>query len=675
MPNRLSLATSPYLLQHQDNPVDWQQWGPEALAEARSRNVPILLSVGYAACHWCHVMAHESFENLETASAMNRLFVNIKVDREERPDIDAIYQQALAVLGQQGGWPLTMFLTPDGEPFWGGTYFPPEPRWGRPSFLQVMARITAIWSDEREKIDANRHGLTAALAKMAKPEPGAILQPDQINEIAERIGDQLDPVNGGIGQAPKFPQAPALSFLWQSALYNQNERLRDRVVHTLSRICQGGIFDHLGGGFARYSVDAQWLVPHFEKMLYDNAQLLDLLAEAWVSTRDELFRARAIETVAWLRREMTVAGAFAASLDADSEGEEGRFYVWQASEIDHLLGEGAEPFKRAYGAIDDGNWEGTNVLNRLHEAGLPASSQEEEGLATSRATLLAARDKRPRPARDDKLLADWNGLMISALVRAGQRLQQDEWIELARKAFETIEAKMTDGTRLIHSWREGRRLELGFLDDYAQMSRAALALYEATGAEGYLTKATGWLEEADASLADGQGAYYLTPAAADLVVRPRNAHDGPSPSAAGTMAIESARLFALTGDPVHDRRCLRILTAFGGEIRSNPFAHATLLQATLMAAAPLQIAILGNREDGAWQALWRQVQDTPLPSRILSIGSKESEAWPVNHPLFGKRLVNDQPTAYVCLGSTCLAPATTPEELALRLADAARMRP
>lgn len=674
MANRLSLASSPYLLQHKDNPVDWQQWGPEALAEARARNVPVLLSIGYAACHWCHVMAHESFENAETASVMNRLFVNIKVDREERPDIDTLYQQALAVLGQHGGWPLTMFLTPAGEPFWGGTYFPPEPRWGRPSFLQAMERIASLWNEDRDKIDANRHGLATALARLAKPEPGAVMQPSDVIATAKRIAQELDPINGGIGGAPKFPQAPALNLLWQVALYSDDQSIRQNIVHTLSRLCQGGIYDHLGGGFSRYSVDAQWLVPHFEKMLYDNAQLLELLGEAWIATRDPLFQDRAAETYDWLQREMRVAGAYAASLDADSEGEEGRFYVWREAEIDRLLGPQSTIFKASYNVSSEGNWEGTNVLNRLHEAGLPPA-EEAAGLAASRTALFLERERRPRPALDDKLLTDWNGLMIAALARTGQRFGYDHWVAAARQAFDAIIGRMSSGEGLAHSWRDGRRLDLGFLDDYAQMVRASLALHEATGDCSYLTTAIGWLQKVDNDLADGQGAYYLTPAKADLVVRPRNAHDGPTPAAAGTIALESARLFALTGDAVHDRRCLRLLTAFGGEMKTNPFAHATLLQAALMAAAPLQVAILGDRSDAAWQTLWRTVLDTPLPGCVLSSGPAQASNWPADHPFTGKQPVDGRPTAYVCIGSTCLAPAMSAEELALRLADAARMRP
>ena len=417
MPNALANARSPYLLQHQDNPVEWREWSDETLALARREDKPILLSVGYAACHWCHVMAHESFESPEVAAAMNRDFVSVKVDREERPDIDAIYQHALALMGEQGGWPLTMFLTPEGEPFWGGTYFPPEPRYGRPGFPQVLEQIAGLWRQDRGRIDQSRDQLVAALKRLATPEGGERPDAAFAERVARAIAEHVDAVHGGIGGAPKFPQAPVLELIWRTSLLTGDRTLRQRTLHTLARISQGGIYDHLGGGFARYSVDAFWLVPHFEKMLYDNAQLLHLLASAWAATGELLFRERAAETVAWLEREMLEDGAFAASLDADSEGEEGKFYVWTADEIDALLGPDAPAFRLAYGVTANGNWEGKTILNRLHEPGLPGPA-EADTLRRCRQSLLEARERRVRPGRDDKVLADWNGLMVWALAEA-----------------------------------------------------------------------------------------------------------------------------------------------------------------------------------------------------------------------------------------------------------------
>ena len=365
--NRLGEATSPYLLQHRQNPVHWQPWDEVALAEARNSDRPILLSVGYAACHWCHVMAHESFENPAIAALMNEHFINIKVDREERPDLDQLYQHALALLGQHGGWPLTMFLTPAGEPFWGGTYFPPESRYGRPGFPEVLETVARIWRDDRERVTSNTTALKDALARLATPARPQDLSPAFVTETAQRLIQAFDTIHGGFAGAPKFPQAPLLHLLWRQALASNDHAIRQAVLHTLVNMCQGGIYDHLGGGFARYSVDALWLVPHFEKMLYDNAQLIALLSDAWADTQNPLFAARVLETIGWLEREMLVEDAFASSLDADSEGEEGKFYVWDAAEIDRLLGPEARAFRLAYGVTDAGNWEGKTILNRLHQ--------------------------------------------------------------------------------------------------------------------------------------------------------------------------------------------------------------------------------------------------------------------------------------------------------------------
>ncbi|MGH6948018.1 MAG: thioredoxin domain-containing protein, partial [Kiloniellales bacterium] len=395
--NRLAGELSPYLLQHKGNPVDWYPWGEVAFAAARADNKPILLSVGYAACHWCHVMAHESFEDPAIAARMNELFVNIKVDREERPDLDTIYQSALALLGQQGGWPLTMFLTPKGEPFWGGTYFPPEPRYGRPGLPQVLDSVAEVYAQDPKRVNSNVVALKEALAKLSSNKSGRRLTLAEVEASAERLVREIDPFDGGFGTAPKFPQSPALKLLWRAWKRGGKEPYRQAVLLTLTRICQGGIYDHLGGGFARYTVDRHWLVPHFEKMLYDNAQLLDLLAWAWQETGDPLYQERASETVAWLEREMLAdGGGFAASLDADSEGEEGRFYVWDEAEIDQALGAEAALFKQHYDVTASGNFEGRNILNRLQKPER-ASPEVEAKLARARASLLDRRAARVRP--------------------------------------------------------------------------------------------------------------------------------------------------------------------------------------------------------------------------------------------------------------------------------------
>src|ERR1051326_2845806 len=444
--NRLGEETSPYLLQHKANPVHWQPWGPEALAAAKAADKPILLSVGYAACHWCHVMAHESFENPAIAAAMNDRFINIKVDREERPDLDAIYQNALALMGEQGGWPLTIFLTPEGEPFWGGTYYPPEPRWGRPGFPQVLDAISTAYRQDRDNVMKNVVALRDALKRLEQPQAGEGVAPELFDRIAERLLREVDPLNGGIGHAPKFPQCGIFELLWRAWKRTRREPYREAVTRTLTTISQGGIYDHLGGGLARYSTDVRWLerdVTHPEVGFYS-------------------------------------------SLDADSEHEEGKFYVWSEAEIDRVLGDRADLFKRIYDVTAEGNWEGHTILNRLHNLELADAATEAE-LAKGRALLLKAREPRIRPGLDDKILADWNGLMIAALAEAGLAFDRADWIALATRAFAFIREKMTgeDG-RLRHSWREGRARHPASVDDYANLSRAALALYEATGDPAYL---------------------------------------------------------------------------------------------------------------------------------------------------------------------------------------------
>ncbi len=394
--NRLSRESSPYLLQHADNPVHWQAWGPDALEQARRERKPIMLSVGYAACHWCHVMAHECFEDSSIAAVMNELYINIKVDREERPDLDTIYQSSLALLGQQGGWPLTMFLTPDGEPFWGGTYFPPTARFGRPGFPDVLRALADTYTREPDKVTKNVAALREALAKLAVNQRGEAIPNDAYDSIAARLAQEVDPVHGGLGGAPKFPQPSIFTLLWRGYRRTRDEALRKAVTTTLTAMCQGGIYDHLGGGFARYSVDGEWLVPHFEKMLYDNAQLISLLTLVWQHTREPLYETRVRETIAWLRREMiSEGGGFAATLDADSEGEEGKFYVWSAGEITRLLSDRSELFARAYDVTPGGNWEGKTILNQ-RQAG-PIAADDAAMLSECRTILLEERDKRDSP--------------------------------------------------------------------------------------------------------------------------------------------------------------------------------------------------------------------------------------------------------------------------------------
>src|SRR5665647_1632453 len=548
--NRLAQATSPYLLQHQHNPVDWWQWGPEALAEAKRSNRPIMLSVGYAACHWCHVMAHESFEDEATAQVMNALFVNIKVDREERPDVDQIYMNALHLLGEQGGWPMTMFLTPNAEPVWGGTYFPKESRYGRPAFTDILREVSRMFREEPAKIEQNRAALLARLADKARPAGKVTIGLKELDGAAQQVGNMFDPTHGGMRGAPKFPQPAILEMLWRAGLRTGDTGFFETVEHSLERMSEGGIYDHLGGGFSRYSVDERWLVPHFEKMLYDNAQLLELLALAWQSGGNPLFRARAEETVGWLKREMTTPeGAFAASLDADSEGEEGKFYVWSMAEIEAVLGaENAALFAAHYDVSDAGNFEGHNILNRLNS--LPRSMEVEAKLSMLRSMLHKKREERVRPGLDDKVLADWNGLMIAALVNAGVVFNEPSWLAMARRAFDFIAKTMTKDDRLGHSYRAGKVLFPGLASDFAAMVRAALALHEATGDHGLLEQGLIWQRALDAHYADPDtgGYYWSADDADDLLMRPHSTSDDATPNPNAVAAQNLVRMAVLAGD-------------------------------------------------------------------------------------------------------------------------------
>jgi uncharacterized protein YyaL (SSP411 family) len=672
MPNRLAGETSPYLLQHRENPVDWHPWGEAALAEARASGRPVLLSVGYAACHWCHVMAHESFEDPAIAGLMNELFVNIKVDREERPDLDLIYQHALALLGQPGGWPLTMFLTPDGEPFWGGTYFPPAPRYGRPGLPQVLRQIAAIYREEPAKVTQNVEALREALARLAAPQAADGVDRELLDRIAGRLLEAVGPVHGGIEGAPKFPQCAIFALLWRAWRRTRRTEYRDAVTRTLTAMSQGGIYDHLGGGYARYSTDAEWLVPHFEKMLYDNAQLIEQLGEVWAETGEPLYAARLRETVGWVLREMRSdpgAGgrrAFASALDADSEGEEGKFYVWTAAEIDRLLGPDAAAFATAYDVTPGGNWEGHTILNRSQRPAL-GDAAAEAALARSRAVLLEARAGRVPPGRDDKVLADWNGLMIAALARAALWLEEPAWLAAAEEAFAFVGSEMVEGGRLRHSWR-GRARHPATLDDYANLARAALLLHEATGTSAYLAQAEAWVETVERHYADPAGGGWFLSAddTGDVIVRAKTAADHAAPSGNGTMVEVLARLFYLTGEARYRERAAAAVAAFAGEVARNFFPLATLLNAAETLADAPQLVVVGQRGAADTAALLRAARRAP-PQRILQVVAP-GEALPAGHPAAGKPQQAGRATAYLCRGQTCSLPITEPAGLERALA-------
>jgi uncharacterized protein YyaL (SSP411 family) len=671
--NRLGSETSPYLLQHKDNPVHWWPWGPAALVEARRTGKPILLSVGYAACHWCHVMAHESFENSDTAAMMNELFVNIKVDREERPDIDAIYMGALHRLGEHGGWPLTMFLDSDARPFWGGTYFPPTPRYGKPSFSHVLKEVARIYREEPQNVEHNASMIISSLSERRTGDAIPVLSDAFLADFIGRLTGATDPVHGGLKGAPKFPQWSIFQLLWRGGIRYDDDDALTAVERTLVHICQGGIYDHIGGGFARYSVDERWLVPHFEKMLYDNALLIDLMTEVWRETSNPLFEKRISETVAWLEREMIAAGdGFAASLDADSEGEEGKFYVWSPAEVMDVLGpEAGRRFCSIYDITEGGNFEGHSIPNRLLGLELLAGEEESE-LERQRELLLKRRAGRIRPGWDDKVLADWNGLMIAALARAAITFDRTQWLSLAEKAFAFVETHMQPEGRLRHSWRLGRLTGPGTASDYANMCHAALRLYQATTNQAYLDSAVAWAETLQRHHWLPEGGGYATTAddTDDVIVRMVSATDDAVPNANAVMLSNLVTLFSLTGDDRWLSRARTLQATFGADLGRNLVAHCGFIGGLMDLESPTLIAVIGGNRRDQLSSVVRGVS-LPGATELWLPAGVEGRA---GTPLAGKRGSDGQTTLYACVGPTCSLPVTD-QGTAKELLDSARRAP
>ena len=654
MPNRLSEATSPYLLQHAGNPVDWQPWCAAALTRARTEDKPILLSIGYAACHWCHVMAHESFEDAAAAAVMNRLFVNVKVDREERPDLDQVYQSAHQLLtGRPGGWPLTMFLTPDGAPFFGGTYFPPEPRHGLPGFVDLCERIGEVWRTRRQDIEAQNRELLAALTRPGVPLAAAgktELDASPLDALRTLLLGSLDREHGGFGGAPKFPHPTDLAFLLQR---EDDPQANEAALLTLRRMAQGGIHDQLGGGFCRYSVDERWEIPHFEKMLYDNALLLGVYADAWAMTGETVFVRAAEGIAAWLAREMTApGGGFYSSLDADSEGEEGRYYVWTRSEAESLLTPQESALAgRHWGLAGPPNFEGRYWHLKV---AAPPAENEAATADTAKAKLFAAREQRTRPACDDKVLTAWNALMIEGLAHAGRVCRRPEWTAAARGALEFLRRnhwQETDGGRLQATSRAGRSCLPAYLDDYAFLLAALLELLQAEFRAADLRFA---LRLADALLEhfeDKQaGGFFFTAHDHEaLIQRPKPAHDGALPAGNGVAAWALQRLGHLLGDVRYLEASRRSLEAFWPLLARQPSGCAALLRALEEALEPPTIVVL--RGPAAEVGDWQQRLACQHSAIVLAIPNGAAGLPPA--------LAKPEPphvNAWVCRGVNCLAP-------------------
>jgi uncharacterized protein YyaL (SSP411 family) len=691
MPNRLAGETSPYLLQHAHNPVDWFPWGPEALARARLLDRPIFLSIGYAAGHWCHVMERESFEDQATADYLNARFVAIKVDREERPDLDQVYMGAVQAMTGGGGWPMSVFLTPDGRPFYGGTYFPDEPRHGMPSFRQVLEGVDRAWREERAEVEAAGGRLVQGLVEQGRLQAGADDPTDSLLEAAtSAIEASFDPVNGGWGRAPKFPQPMTIEFLLRRHLATGDARPLAIARRSLEAMADGGIHDQLGGGFHRYSTDAQWLVPHFEQMLYDNAQLARVYVHAWQVTNDDRYLEVAVGTLDYMIRELTTAdGAFAASQDADTDGEEGLTFVWTADEVREVLGSHEPVFSAAYGVTDAGNWGGRTILSRIVSdedltARFPDSAAElDTVLVTARALLLERRRQRPQPARDDKALAAWNGLAIAAFAEAaiafeavdaatfermGVTSPATRYLAAARQAASTIVDGLLgpDGS-LGRSWKDGRAVANGVLEDYSDLTDGLLALYEASFEERWFTTARALMDYLLAHFADPAGGFFDTSDDHErLVTRPKDVQDNAVPSGNAVAAGVLLRLHAWTGEGAYRAAAERAMRMVQPFVRRYPTGFAQWLSAMDLALRPIvEVAIAGAPDDPATDALIDEAHAGYRPGQVLAVAGDPSAS---SIPLLEDRFAIDgRPTAYVCRQFVCRLPVTAPEALRAQL--------
>lgn len=672
-PNRLSSEPSPYLRQHAENPVDWHPWGGEALSKAKAENKPILLSVGYSACHWCHVMAHESFEDAEIAKVMNEHFVNIKVDREERPDLDEIYQKSVQVFtGRGGGWPLTMFLTPDQEPFYGGTYFPPVPRYNLPGFLEVLRGVIEAYRDHRDEVTRNVERVRAGLRRVGAPNRSDEPLTNRLLEDAAKELEQLfDDVHGGFGEGPKFPTVPPLNLMLRHSARTGDESLRQKALFQLRVMAAGGIYDHLGGGFHRYSVDSRWMVPHFEKMLYDNAQLVRIYLDGWRLSKEERFRRVVEDTLDYVRRELTHQdGAFFAAQDADSEGHEGKFFTWDPAELTAILGAdlGGE-FCRAYGVTDGGNFEGKNVLHRLD--GLRSSPEElelaEAVLRPAREKVLAVRDRRVKPLRDKNILTAWNAMMASAFLDAYHAFGTSAYLAVAEKALTfLVDYAYADG-RVRRSITAGRGRLNGYLDDATWLGTALLDAFEATSHRWYLDRAR---EVADGILAHfwddaGSGCFFTSHDHEPLLQRMKSGADSAIPSGNAIFAALLLRLFSFTGEERYYDRAGQILMLFHSLMKHNPYGASSMLCALdWYLSQPKEIVIIGSRGNPLTEALLTMVHQRYLPNRTVLTVEEPRRAGESELLLAaGKTTVKGSPAAYVCHGRTCSAPVTEPRQL------------
>jgi uncharacterized protein len=691
VPNRLSDETSPYLLQHAHNPVEWYPWSEEALTKARAADRPIFLSIGYAACHWCHVMAHESFEDEATAHLMNELFVNIKVDREERPDLDSIYMNAVVGLTGSGGWPMSVFLTPDGKPFYGGTYFPPTPRHGMPSFREVLQAVANAWQTRRDEILKSSDNITAYLQQandFARAGESSPLSTETLLKATQNIGRTYDRAYGGWGAAPKFPQPMALEFLLRRYAQTREAQLRELIEQTLAAMARGGMYDQLGGGFHRYATDARWLVPHFEKMLYDNSQLARVYWHAWQAFRDPYYRRIALEILDYVLREMTHPdGGFYSTQDADSEGVEGKFFLWTIDEIRSILGDEALLFNEVYGVTPGGNFTeqhlppGQNILSRVTE---PESTAQKNGLPVdqlvsilddARHKLFAARERRVKPGRDEKVLAAWNGLMLAAFAEAARDRSLGERAESYRSAAEhnaeflLREMRAPDG-RLRRTWKAGRAKLNGYLEDYACVIEGLLELYQTTFDEKWFVTARELTDIMLQHYADPAGGFFDTSNDHEaLVTRPKDMQDNAVPSGSAMAATTLLKLAAFTGEDRYYRHAQAPLESLQAALIQAPLGFAQWLVALDFALGnPQEIAIVGDARSDDTQALLDVIRTGYRPHQVVALGTLHPDRTSAIPLLLDRPAIDEQATAYVCIRFACQRPATDPQILAGQLA-------
>jgi uncharacterized protein YyaL (SSP411 family) len=661
MPNRLAHETSPYLLEHADNPVDWYPWGPQALERARAEHKPILLSIGYSACHWCHVMARESFEDPQTAALMNRDFVAIKVDREERPDLDQVYMRAVQGMTGSGGWPMTVFLLPDGTPFFAGTYFPPTDRFGMPSFQRVLAAVADAFARRPADVEETAGQVRTFLQRPSVPLAVGELTPALLDEAAAGLARDFDATHGGFGGAPKFPQPMLVDVLLRHHARTRQPDALEMALKTLRAMAAGGMYDQLGGGFHRYSVDERWLVPHFEKMLYDNALLPRAYLDAWQLTRDPAFRRLVEETLAFVMREMTSPdGGFYSSLDADSEGEEGRFYVWTEQELEAVLGaDEARVLGRAFDVTEAGNFEGRSILHPVTDGAMPL-------LDAARERLMTARAQRVRPHRDEKVIAGWNGLMLRTVAEAGRVLRRPDLVMAAEANAHFLLTRMRVGGRMRRSFKDSRAPLAGYLEDQAAVADGLLSLYEASFEPRWLDEIRSLVTEMlNAFWDEGAAAFFDTAKDQEqLVVRPQDVTDNAIPSGTSLAVDVLLRAGMLLGEPEWTDRAQRTLERLAPTAAKAPSAFGRLLAALdFHLGRIVEVAVIAEPGDPSVDGLLDVVRERFVPNRLVAAGASD----PAIPLLAGRRAIDGKATVYLCEHFVCQAPTQDPAELARQL--------